>query len=141
MIKDEDYMNIMSRSEKKWDMRIKDLLKNFVKSATLKHEDIKLTDVIEVIQTVCNQSDIAFIHRWFLVIFLHVAVKIIRDANKSWFNFKRFSRKALVQIIELNETQISEDFVKTLRADERIARLFKNNVNYVFSLKASIEYT
>ena len=75
------------------------------------------------------------------MIFLHVAVEIIRDANKSRFNFKRFLKEALVQIIKLNETQISEDFVKTLRADERIARLFKNNVNYVFFFKASIKYT
>ncbi len=140
MIEDEDYINRMSQSGKKWDMRIEDFLGNSMKSVASDNDKTRLRRVVEAIQTVYSQSNTAPIRHGLLVAFLYAAVETIRATNRNRPDSKSFSRRELAQAVLSGEPPVTIDLPKALRAGGRIARLFRGNVGYLFSLKAGTEH-
>ena len=140
MVGDEDYMNSMSRSGKRWDMTIEDFLGDHIKRAASDSDEARLRRVVEAIQTVRSQGDTTSVRNGFLVAFLYAAVETIRAANRKRPDSKSFARQALAKIISSGEPKVDVDLPKALRTGRRIARFFRGNVCYLFCLKAGCEH-
>ena len=140
MIKDENHMNLMYRRGMRWDLKIEDLFENPINVMALEDDKTKFRRVVEVIQTVRTQSDIASVRNGFLLAFLHAAAATVRAANRNRPDSKSFARQALVQIISSGESKVDVVFPKAFRAGARLARVFESNIGYLFSLKAGSDY-
>jgi len=112
----------------------------FNKSVASDNDKTGLRRVVEAIQTVYSQSDTAPIRHGLLVAFLYAAVETIRATNRNRPDSKSFSRRELAQAVLSGEPPVTIDLPKALRAGGRIARLFRGNVGYLFSLKAGTEH-
>lgn len=67
MIEDEDYINRMSQSGKKWDMRIEDFLGNSMKSVASDNDKTRLGRVVEAILSIAKVTPLlSVMDSWWL---------------------------------------------------------------------------